>query len=85
MHQKIAREMNLSETAFIRKLQPTDNFTQSKYAFFFFFFLSHSCMVPEAAFPVGEWYCREMPINYLHADRKEGGEILIWFSAHPGE
>ncbi|XP_004617160.1 phenazine biosynthesis-like domain-containing protein [Sorex araneus] len=29
MHQKIAREMNLSETAFIRKLQPTDNFTQS--------------------------------------------------------
>lgn len=38
MHQKIAREMNLSETAFIRKLQPTDNFTQSKYAFFFFFF-----------------------------------------------
>lgn len=29
MHQKIAREMNLSETAFIRKLHPTDNFTQS--------------------------------------------------------
>ncbi|XP_055969388.1 phenazine biosynthesis-like domain-containing protein [Sorex fumeus] len=29
MHQKIAREMNLSETAFIRKLSPTDNFTQS--------------------------------------------------------
>ncbi|XP_044515136.1 phenazine biosynthesis-like domain-containing protein [Gracilinanus agilis] len=29
MHQKIAREMNLSETAFIRKLKPTDNFTQS--------------------------------------------------------
>lgn len=29
MHQKIAREMNLSETAFIRKLDPTDNFTQS--------------------------------------------------------
>ena len=29
MHQKIAREMNLSETAFIRKLRPTDNFTQS--------------------------------------------------------
>ncbi|XP_073734786.1 phenazine biosynthesis-like domain-containing protein isoform X2 [Callorhinus ursinus] len=28
MHQKIAREMNLSETAFIRKLHPTDNFTQ---------------------------------------------------------
>uniref|UniRef100_A0A5F8G5K1 Phenazine biosynthesis like protein domain containing n=1 Tax=Monodelphis domestica TaxID=13616 RepID=A0A5F8G5K1_MONDO len=28
-HQKIAREMNLSETAFIRKLHPTDNFTQS--------------------------------------------------------
>ncbi|XP_042122619.1 phenazine biosynthesis-like domain-containing protein isoform X2 [Peromyscus maniculatus bairdii] len=27
-HQHIAREMNLSETAFIRKLQPTDNFTQ---------------------------------------------------------
>lgn len=25
--------MNLSETAFIRKLHPTDNFTQSKYAF----------------------------------------------------
>lgn len=29
MHQKIAREMNLSETAFIRKLHPTDSFTQS--------------------------------------------------------
>lgn len=29
MHQKIAQEMNLSETAFIRKLHPTDNFTQS--------------------------------------------------------
>ncbi|XP_053442393.1 phenazine biosynthesis-like domain-containing protein isoform X2 [Nycticebus coucang] len=29
MHQKIAREMNLSETAFIRKLHPTDDFTQS--------------------------------------------------------
>ncbi|KAM8957100.1 phenazine biosynthesis-like domain-containing protein isoform 1-T1 [Lycaon pictus] len=29
VHQKIAREMNLSETAFIRKLNPTDNFTQS--------------------------------------------------------
>lgn len=29
MHQKIATEMNLSETAFIRKLHPTDNFTQS--------------------------------------------------------
>ncbi|GAB5578418.1 phenazine biosynthesis-like domain-containing protein isoform X1 [Prionailurus iriomotensis] len=29
MHQKIAREMNLSETAFIRKLHPTDNFTQT--------------------------------------------------------
>lgn len=29
LHQKIAREMNLSETAFIRKLNPTDNFTQS--------------------------------------------------------
>ncbi|KAK2098559.1 hypothetical protein P7K49_024010 [Saguinus oedipus] len=29
MHQKIAREMNLSETAFIRKLHPTDNFTQN--------------------------------------------------------
>ncbi|XP_040588102.1 phenazine biosynthesis-like domain-containing protein 1 isoform X3 [Mesocricetus auratus] len=28
-HQQIAREMNLSETAFIRKLQPSDNFTQS--------------------------------------------------------
>ncbi|XP_009243824.3 phenazine biosynthesis-like domain-containing protein isoform X3 [Pongo pygmaeus] len=28
MHQKIAREMNLSETAFIRKLHPTDNFAQ---------------------------------------------------------
>nr|XP_012306837.1 phenazine biosynthesis-like domain-containing protein isoform X2 [Aotus nancymaae] len=28
MHQKIAREMNLSETAFIRKLHPTDNFIQ---------------------------------------------------------
>uniref|UniRef100_A0A8C6RFL8 Phenazine biosynthesis-like domain-containing protein n=1 Tax=Nannospalax galili TaxID=1026970 RepID=A0A8C6RFL8_NANGA len=28
-HQEIAREMNLSETAFIKKLQPTDNFTQS--------------------------------------------------------
>ncbi|ELW65751.1 Phenazine biosynthesis-like domain-containing protein [Tupaia chinensis] len=28
MHQKIAREMNLSETAFIRKLHPTDDFTQ---------------------------------------------------------
>ncbi|KAM4840268.1 phenazine biosynthesis-like domain-containing protein [Urocitellus parryii] len=29
LHQKIAREMNLSETAFIQKLNPTDNFTQS--------------------------------------------------------
>ncbi|XP_021115145.1 phenazine biosynthesis-like domain-containing protein isoform X3 [Heterocephalus glaber] len=29
VHQKIAKEMNLSETAFIRKLHPTDNFTQS--------------------------------------------------------
>ncbi|XP_074088482.1 phenazine biosynthesis-like domain-containing protein isoform X2 [Macrotis lagotis] len=29
MLQKIAREMNHSETAFIRKLQPTDSFTQS--------------------------------------------------------
>nr|XP_042122618.1 phenazine biosynthesis-like domain-containing protein 1 isoform X3 [Peromyscus maniculatus bairdii] len=28
-HQRIAGEMNLSETAFIRKLQPSDNFTQS--------------------------------------------------------
>ncbi|ETE67485.1 Phenazine biosynthesis-like domain-containing protein, partial [Ophiophagus hannah] len=28
-HQKIAAEMNLSETAFIRKLHPTDNFTKS--------------------------------------------------------
>lgn len=28
-HQQIAREMNLSETAFIRKLQLTDSFTQS--------------------------------------------------------
>ncbi|GAB1295187.1 Phenazine biosynthesis-like domain-containing protein 1 [Apodemus speciosus] len=28
-HQQIAREMNLSETAFIRKLQPTDSFAQS--------------------------------------------------------
>ncbi|XP_012579082.1 PREDICTED: phenazine biosynthesis-like domain-containing protein [Condylura cristata] len=28
-HQKIAREMNLSETAFIRKLHSTDNFTES--------------------------------------------------------
>uniref|UniRef100_A0A8I6AK08 Phenazine biosynthesis-like protein domain containing 1 n=1 Tax=Rattus norvegicus TaxID=10116 RepID=A0A8I6AK08_RAT len=28
-HQQIAREMNLSETAFIRKLQPTDSFSQS--------------------------------------------------------
>ncbi|XP_076413272.1 phenazine biosynthesis-like domain-containing protein 1 isoform X2 [Peromyscus maniculatus bairdii] len=27
-HQRIAGEMNLSETAFIRKLQPSDNFTQ---------------------------------------------------------
>ncbi|MBZ3885924.1 Phenazine biosynthesis-like domain-containing protein [Sciurus carolinensis] len=27
-HQKIAQEMNLSETAFIRKLNPTDSFTQ---------------------------------------------------------
>ena len=37
MHQKIAKEMNLSETAFIRKLHPNDNFTQSKYTFFFSF------------------------------------------------
>ncbi|XP_060262827.1 phenazine biosynthesis-like domain-containing protein isoform X5 [Ovis aries] len=29
LHQKIAKEMNLSETAFIRKLHPNDNFTQS--------------------------------------------------------
>ncbi|XP_075389778.1 phenazine biosynthesis-like domain-containing protein [Tenrec ecaudatus] len=29
MHQNIAREMNLSETAFIRKLNPTDDFKQS--------------------------------------------------------
>ncbi|KAM9701843.1 phenazine biosynthesis-like domain-containing protein isoform 3-T7 [Dama dama] len=28
LHQKIAKEMNLSETAFIRKLHPNDNFTQ---------------------------------------------------------
>ncbi|KAG8507399.1 Phenazine biosynthesis-like domain-containing protein [Galemys pyrenaicus] len=28
LHQKIAKEMNLSETAFIRKLHSTDNFTQ---------------------------------------------------------
>ncbi|XP_040098206.1 phenazine biosynthesis-like domain-containing protein isoform X4 [Oryx dammah] len=28
LHQKIAKEMNLSETAFIRKLHPSDNFTQ---------------------------------------------------------
>ncbi|KAG8135271.1 hypothetical protein E2320_008314 [Naja naja] len=28
-HQKIAAEMNLSETAFIRKLHPTDDFTKS--------------------------------------------------------
>ncbi|XP_038197171.1 phenazine biosynthesis-like domain-containing protein 1 [Arvicola amphibius] len=28
-HQQIAREMNLSETAFVSKLQPSDNFTQS--------------------------------------------------------
>nr|XP_028585252.1 phenazine biosynthesis-like domain-containing protein [Podarcis muralis] len=28
-HQKIATEMNLSETAFIRKLDPTDDFTRS--------------------------------------------------------
>ncbi|XP_055454881.1 phenazine biosynthesis-like domain-containing protein 2 [Psammomys obesus] len=28
-HQHIAREISLSETAFIRKLQPTDNFTES--------------------------------------------------------
>lgn len=37
LHQKIAKEMNLSETAFIRKLHPNDNFTQSKYTFFFSF------------------------------------------------
>lgn len=80
MHQKIAREMNLSETAFIRKLHPTDNFTQSKYAFFF-----KARMVPEARFPVGEWHLREMLINYLHADRRRAGEILIWFSVHLGE
>ncbi|XP_049999392.1 phenazine biosynthesis-like domain-containing protein 1 isoform X3 [Alexandromys fortis] len=30
-HQQIAREMNLSETAFVRKLQPSDNFTQSSH------------------------------------------------------
>ncbi|XP_071419244.1 phenazine biosynthesis-like domain-containing protein [Pithys albifrons albifrons] len=29
LHQKIASEMNLSETAFIRKLQPGDDFTNS--------------------------------------------------------
>lgn len=29
LHQKIAKEMNLSETAFIRKLHPNDNFTHS--------------------------------------------------------
>lgn len=29
LHQKIATEMNLSETAFIRKLHPTDDFTKS--------------------------------------------------------
>ncbi|XP_069427971.1 phenazine biosynthesis-like domain-containing protein isoform X5 [Ovis canadensis] len=28
LHQKIAKEMNLSETAFIQKLHPNDNFTQ---------------------------------------------------------
>ncbi|XP_062989119.1 phenazine biosynthesis-like domain-containing protein [Elgaria multicarinata webbii] len=30
-HQKIAAEMNLSETAFIRKLHPTDDFTKSSH------------------------------------------------------
>nr|XP_033798159.1 phenazine biosynthesis-like domain-containing protein [Geotrypetes seraphini] len=29
LHQKIATEMNLSETAFIRKLEPTDDFSRS--------------------------------------------------------
>ncbi|XP_048799721.1 phenazine biosynthesis-like domain-containing protein [Lagopus muta] len=29
LHQRIATEMNLSETAFIRKLHPTDDFTKS--------------------------------------------------------
>ncbi|XP_030059003.1 phenazine biosynthesis-like domain-containing protein [Microcaecilia unicolor] len=29
LHQKIAAEMNLSETAFIRKLEPTDDFSRS--------------------------------------------------------
>ncbi|XP_058527692.1 phenazine biosynthesis-like domain-containing protein isoform X1 [Ochotona princeps] len=29
IHQSIAKEMNLSETAFVQKLQPTDNFAQS--------------------------------------------------------
>lgn len=31
LHQKIATEMNLSETAFIRKLHPTDDFTKSEW------------------------------------------------------
>ncbi|XP_065495546.1 phenazine biosynthesis-like domain-containing protein isoform X2 [Caloenas nicobarica] len=31
LHQKIATEMNLSETAFIRKLQPGDDFTKSSH------------------------------------------------------
>ncbi|POI32868.1 hypothetical protein CIB84_003378 [Bambusicola thoracicus] len=31
LHQRIATEMNLSETAFIRKLHPTDDFTKSEW------------------------------------------------------
>uniref|UniRef100_A0A8I5ZQ12 Phenazine biosynthesis-like protein domain containing 2 n=1 Tax=Rattus norvegicus TaxID=10116 RepID=A0A8I5ZQ12_RAT len=44
-HQHIAREMNLSETAFVRKLQPTDNFTQSSRFGLRWF-------TPEAEFPL---------------------------------
>nr|BAB31348.1 unnamed protein product [Mus musculus] len=44
-HQDIAREMNLSETAFVRKLQPTDDFTQSSRFGLRWF-------TPEAEFPL---------------------------------
>ncbi|MCQ8115618.1 PhzF family phenazine biosynthesis protein, partial [Vibrio parahaemolyticus] len=43
-HQDIAREMNLSETAFVRKLQPTDDFTQRSR-------IGLRWFTPEAEFP----------------------------------
>uniref|UniRef100_A0A803U0E9 Phenazine biosynthesis like protein domain containing n=1 Tax=Anolis carolinensis TaxID=28377 RepID=A0A803U0E9_ANOCA len=58
-HQKIANEMNLSITAFLRKLNPTDDFTKSKilsinfkkWLFHWWLQVNHIVM-PEPGFPV---------------------------------